>query len=61
MANQKDIDNLFKKVDKGIWEFRKEYAKEITKKILIGIWSVTIFPLLLLWIWLTNDTTKWKW
>ncbi len=50
-----EVKAMFKKIDKGIWESRKWKAKEITKSILIAIWTVTIFPLLLLWMFITDE------
>ncbi len=55
MIKSKEVEAMFRKIDKGIWEYRKEYAMHITKKILIGIWTVTIFPLLLCWMFITKD------
>ena len=46
---------MFKKVDKGIWEMKKWKAMDITKKILIAFWTVTIFPILLIWMFITKD------
>lgn len=52
---EKAVKEMFKKIDKGIWESRKWKAKEITKSILTGIWTITIFPLLLLWMFITDE------
>jgi len=51
---KQDVDGLIKRINKGIWESRKCKAKQLTKQLLIGIWTVTIFPLMLLWIFITN-------
>jgi hypothetical protein len=53
--SKKEVDAIFKKVDKGIWEMNKWKAKDITKKILIAIWSVTIFPILLIWMFIMDE------
>jgi len=52
---QSQVDEMFKKVDKGIWEMKKWKAMDITKKILIAFWTVTIFPILLIWMFITKD------
>jgi len=49
-----EVKAMFKKIDKGIWEGKKWRAKEITKGILTAIWTVTIFPLILLWMFITE-------
>ena len=49
------VEKMFKKINKGIWESKKYKLKEISKKILIAIWSVTIFPLILIWLFLTGE------
>jgi len=46
---------IFKKINKGIWEAKKWRAKEITKQALIAIWTVTIFPLILIWLFITGE------
>jgi len=46
---------FFKKINKGIWEAKKWKAKEITKQVLIAIWTVTIFPLILIWMFITEE------
>ena len=51
---KEDVDKMFSKIDKGIVEYRKARAMDITKSILIGIWTVTIFPLIILWMFV-ND------
>jgi len=45
---------MFSKIDKGIWESKKWKAKEMTKDILTFIWTVTIFPFILLWMFITE-------
>lgn len=50
----KEVKSMFEKIDKGIWEAKKWKAKEITKGILTAIWTVTIFPLILLWMFITE-------
>jgi len=57
MSNFKkeQVDAMFTKVNKGIRESKKWRAKEITKNILVGIWTVTIFPLILLWMFITEE------
>ena len=49
-----EVKAMFKKIDKGIWEGKKWRAKEITKVILTAIWTVAIFPLILLWMFITE-------
>ena len=49
-----EVKSMFEKIDKGIWEAKKWKAKEITKGVLTAIWSVTIFPLILLWMFITE-------
>ncbi len=53
-AKDNEVKEIFKKIDKGIWESKKWRAKEITRGILTAIWSVTIFPLLLIWMFVTD-------
>jgi hypothetical protein len=57
MSNFKkeQVDAMFAKVNKGIWESKKWRAKEITKSILVGVWTVTIFPLILLWMFIMEE------
>ena len=50
-----EVKAMFKKIDKGIWETKKWKAKEITKGILTAIWTVTIFPLILLLMFITEE------
>jgi hypothetical protein len=50
-----EVKAMFKKIDKSIWEAKKWKAKEITKWILTAIWTVTIFPLILLWMFITEE------
>jgi hypothetical protein len=47
---QEDINTMFDKINKGISEYKKERAIGITKSILIGIWTVTVFPIILLYM-----------
>jgi len=54
MIHKKDVDNMFAKINKGIWEYRKARAKDITKSVLTGIWTITVFPFLLVWMFLTD-------
>jgi len=49
-----EVKVMFNKIDKGVWEAKKWKAKEITKRILTAIWTVTIFPLILLWMFVTE-------
>jgi hypothetical protein len=49
-----EVKSMFEKIDKGIWEAKKWKTKEITKGILTAIWTVTIFPLILLWMFITE-------
>jgi len=51
-----EVKELFTKIEKGIYESKKWKAKEITKQILIGIWTVTIFPLILFWMFITKES-----
>ena len=50
-----EVKAMFKKIDKGILESKKWRAKEITKGILTVIWTVTIFPLMLLWMFIKDE------
>jgi hypothetical protein len=50
-----DVDQMFSKVNNGIWESKKWRAKETTKSILVGIWTFTIFPLILFWMFITDE------
>ncbi len=49
-----EVKEMFAKIDKGIWEAKKWRAKEITKSFLTAIWTVTIFPLILFWMFITE-------
>ncbi len=49
-----EVKEMFAKIDKGIWEAKKWRAKEITKSFLTAIWTVTVFPLILLWMFITE-------
>ena|ERR1035437_2010194 len=54
----KEVECLFEKINEGLWEYRKDYAMYLTKKIiksiLTAIWAVTIFPLILLWMFIMD-------
>ena len=52
--NKTQVDAMFSKVNKGIWESKKYRAKQITKQILTGIWSISIFPVILLFMFITE-------
>jgi len=51
---KEQVDAMFAKINKGSLEMKKWKAKEITKGILTAIWTVTIFPLILLWMFITE-------
>ena len=50
-----EVKAMFKKINKGAWEMKKWRAKEITKRILTAIWTVTVFPVILLWMFITEE------
>lgn len=47
--NKTEVDSLFRKVDRGILEYRKAKVLEALKIIWTVVWTVTIFPLIILW------------
>ena len=49
------MKTIRQKINKGIWDYRKEYAMYLTKRVIIIIWTITIFPLILIWMLITND------
>jgi len=54
-AKNENVRIILKKMNKGIWEAKKWRAKQIAKNILVAIWTITIFPLILFWMFLTDD------
>lgn len=52
---EQQVTSILNKIDKGIWEAKKWRAKEITKSILTAIWTVTVFPLILLYMFVTEN------
>lgn len=53
--DKKEVDHLFQKIDAGIWEYRKAIAIDVLKLAWTIIWTVTIFPLLILRDWFFSD------
>jgi len=53
--NKKEVDDLFAKVDRGIYEYRKARLVSFFKTVWTVIFAVTMFPLLLLRDWFFSD------
>jgi hypothetical protein len=50
-AKNENVRIILKKMNKA----KKWRAKQIAKNILVTIWTITIFPLILFWMFLTDD------
>lgn len=46
--DKKDVDALFQKTNRGIFEYRKALVIDALKKMWTIVWTITIFPLILL-------------
>jgi len=50
----KEAKSMINKIDKGILESKKWRVKQIAKSILIGLFTIVIFPFILLWMFITD-------
>ncbi len=52
--DERDYKAMNAKINKGILESKKWKAMQITKSLLTSIWSVTVFPLILFYLFITE-------
>ena len=53
--DERDYKAMNERINKGIYESKKWKAKQITKSILTALWTITIYPFILIYLFIIDE------